>query len=76
MLTMPRISAATPPGSGNEGTVISGDLDATDADGLSDTTYFTIKTQGSERHGGDRRRHWRLDVRRAMPTGSAPISSR
>ncbi|MCB1753432.1 MAG: DUF4347 domain-containing protein, partial [Gammaproteobacteria bacterium] len=34
-------------GSGNEGTVISGDLDATDADGLSDTTYFTIKTQGA-----------------------------
>ena len=34
-------------GSGNEGTVISGDLDATDADGLSDGSYFTIKTQGS-----------------------------
>jgi len=34
-------------GSGNEGTVINGDLNATDVDGLTDTTYFTVKTQGA-----------------------------
>ncbi len=30
---------------GNEGDLVSGDLDATDVDGLTDSTYFTIKTQ-------------------------------
>ena len=34
-------------GSGNEGTVISGDLDATDADGLSDGSYFTIRRRAN-----------------------------
>ena len=46
MWTMRPASAATPQVPATEGTVISGDLDATDADGLTDTTYFTIKTQG------------------------------
>ena len=32
---------------GNEGDVVADDLDATDVDGLTDTTYFTISAQGS-----------------------------
>ncbi|GGK66403.1 tandem-95 repeat protein [Amphritea balenae] len=33
--------------SGNEGDVVAGDLDATDVEGLTDSTYFTISSQGS-----------------------------
>ena len=32
---------------GNEGDAVSGDMNATDVDGLTDTTYFTISAQGS-----------------------------
>ena len=52
----------------------SSDLDATDADGLTDTACFTIKTQGDQRHRGDRRRHRRLDVHAGVPAGSVPDS--
>ena len=34
-------------GTGNEGTVINGDMDATDADGLTDNTYFSISADGT-----------------------------
>ena len=32
---------------GNEGDAVGGDMDATDVEGLTDTTYFTISSQGA-----------------------------
>ena len=42
--------------------MISGDLDATDADGLTRRQLLHDQDAGCQRHGGDRRRHRRLDV--------------
>ena len=48
--------------SGNEGDAVAGDLNATDVDGLTDGTYFTVTLAGHQRHRRDRCRDRRLDL--------------